>query len=815
MKNQSLLIFIFLIFSSIGLCAQEFRSMEELISDTSQQNKYVPIVSVSNAVEETNQMIQQMKQSLLPFEGIKQIDSVLSVYKVKIDSIIHLMKEDSVKSTGFRDIERRDVALNQYKSVLTEFNQQLQSEIEKLNDDSEEIQQLDQIWENTRSIKEFQEVSQTIQDEINALAARIKNEQKKIQDQINNYLEIQIEINQQISRIQEMLDNINREQQIADRQLLTRSAPPIWKIIGAVKRTDGSQFELTNLIQLRKNDILAYYKNNKTRFYLALLYLLLFQFFFYYLKSLIHKTEFEKELDVSQNTALKFLKKNWLTGLVLGLVIAFVTLPNKPRIIENLLLLVSLLPLYYLFAHSVEKKYYRLIRLLFLLFFLTLFVEGFREVAIIRRFFMLGLNLLMLTLLITLTYKKWTRLFKSNFIASGSRLITKIFIGFLIISVLANIWGSFRFSIYVTYAVTGSIFYGLLVYLIYLIVVGMTAAFLFSRSAGNLSIVKNFRYEIEHRIAAGSRFILVIAYLILLFRSFDVLKEILQFIGNILKYPFHIGNLTFTIGDILLFILILMIARWISRFIVFILNEQVYYKTRKKKDMAASVSALVSFTIITIGFLIGVMAIGFELDKLTILISAFGVGIGFGLQNIFNNLVSGIIMVFERPLQVGDVIEVGQLIGTVKSIGIRSSTVRTFDGSEVIVPNGNLISNELINWTHSDMQRRLIIKVGVAYGTNPEKVIELLENVALENPNIMDKPKPYALFTEFADSSLNFELRCWTDNFDNWLTTISNLRVSVNQVLAEAGITIPFPQRDVHLFQAEKLPPKKSSPKKK
>jgi small-conductance mechanosensitive channel len=789
--------------------------MEELISDTSQQNKYVPIVSVSNAVEETNQMIQQMRQSLLPLEGIKQIDSILSVYKVKIDSIIHLMKEDSVKSTGFRDIERRDVALNQYKSVLTEFNQQLQSEIEKLNDDSEEIQQLDQIWENTKSIKEFQEVSQTIQDEINALAARIKNEQKKIQDQINNYLEIQIEINQQISRIQEMLDNINREQQIADRKLLTRSAPPIWKIIGAVKRTDGSQFELTNLIQLRKNDILTYYMNNKTRFYLALLYLLLFQIFFYYLKSLIHKTEFEKELDVSQNTALKFLKKNWLTGLVLGLVIAYVTLPNKPRIIENLLLLVSLLPLYYLFAHAVDKKYYLLIRLLFLLFFLTLFVEGFREVAIIRRFFMLGLNLLMLTLLITLTYKKWTRLFKSNFIASGSRLTTKIFIGFLIISVLANIWGSFRFSIYVTYAVTGSIFYGLLVYLIYLIIVGMTAAFLFSRSAGKLSIVKNFRYEIEHRIAAGSRFILVIAYLILLFRSFDVLKEILQFIENILKYPFHIGNITFTIGDILLFILILMIARWISRFIVFILNEQVYYKTRKKKDMAASVSALVSFTIITIGFLIGVMAIGFELDKLTILISAFGVGIGFGLQNIFNNLVSGIIMVFERPLQVGDVIEVGQLIGTVKSIGIRSSTVRTFDGSEVIVPNGNLISNELINWTHSDMQRRLIIQVGVAYGTNPEKVIELLENVALENPNIMDNPKPYALFTEFADSSLNFELRCWTDNFDDWLTTISNLRVSVNQVLAEAGITIPFPQRDVHLFQAEATSPKKSSPRKK
>jgi small-conductance mechanosensitive channel len=172
-------------------------------------------------------------------------------------------------------------------------------------------------------------------------------------------------------------------------------------------------------------------------------------------------------------------------------------------------------------------------------------------------------------------------------------------------------------------------------------------------------------------------------------------------------------------------------------------------------------------------------------------------------------------MVFERPLQVGDVIQVGQMIGSVKRIGIRSSVVRTFDGSEVIVPNGNLISNELINWTHSDMQRRLTIKVGVAYGTDPKRVIETLLSVAGEKKSILNYPEPYVLFTEFGDSSLNFELRCWTDDFDNWIFIASDLHVEVNNALKEAGITIPFPQRDIHLYNTDQINEKNRNKSKK
>jgi small-conductance mechanosensitive channel len=229
-----------------------------------------------------------------------------------------------------------------------------------------------------------------------------------------------------------------------------------------------------------------------------------------------------------------------------------------------------------------------------------------------------------------------------------------------------------------------------------------------------------------------------------------------------------------------------------------VLQEQVLFKSRKQKDLSASISSIVKFTIVTIGFFIAALASGFPLDKITLLISAFGVGIGFGLQSIFNNLVSGIILVFERPLQVGDTIEVGQLLGVVKSIGIRASTIRTFDGAEVIVPNGNLVSNELINWTLSDSQRRLIIKVGVAYGTDPNEVIKILMDVAKKKEGLLESPAPYVLFKEFGDSALGFELRCYTES-DDWLFILSDLHVEVNDAIKEAGIVIPFPQRDLHI----------------
>jgi len=212
---------------------------------------------------------------------------------------------------------------------------------------------------------------------------------------------------------------------------------------------------------------------------------------------------------------------------------------------------------------------------------------------------------------------------------------------------------------------------------------------------------------------------------------------------------------------------------------------------------------LINYTILTLGFLSAMAVAGIEVSQFAIIFGALGVGIGFGLQNIVNNFISGLILVFERPVKIGDTIEVGTMIGEVRRIGIRSSTVRTFDGAEVIVPNGNLISAEVINWTLSDRIRRIKVAAGVAYGTDPQKVIDILVKVAKESDDILGFPEPNALFKGFGASSLDFELRAWTANFDRWMRVASQITVDVNRELVEAGIEIPFPQRDLHLRSVE------------
>ena len=215
-------------------------------------------------------------------------------------------------------------------------------------------------------------------------------------------------------------------------------------------------------------------------------------------------------------------------------------------------------------------------------------------------------------------------------------------------------------------------------------------------------------------------------------------------------------------------------------------------------------TTLLHYAFLIAGFVLAVTALGFDADRATLLTGAFGVGVGFGLQTIVNNFISGVILLTERPIQVGDTVAMGSVAGSIQRIGIRSSTVRTWEGAEVIVPNANFISEEVTNWTKSDRRRRFEIPIGVAYGSDPEEVMGLLAEAAAVTEGVLEMPEPYVLFKDFGDSSLDFEVRAWTSDFDHFSRIRSRICVSINRKLSEAGIEIPFPQRDVHFPEAPK-----------
>ena len=213
---------------------------------------------------------------------------------------------------------------------------------------------------------------------------------------------------------------------------------------------------------------------------------------------------------------------------------------------------------------------------------------------------------------------------------------------------------------------------------------------------------------------------------------------------------------------------------------------------------------LIRLAILSTGIIIAFVASGIPMDKLTIIIGALGVGIGFGLQNIVNNLVSGVILAFEKPVQIGDAIEVGTHYGTVKEIGIRSSKILTVEGSEVIVPNGDMLSQHIVNWTLSSHFRRVEIIVGVSYSSDLRLAEKILSGIISTQKGIESKPVPMVLAHQFAESSINFRLLFWCD-IDTWISIKSEVLMKVHQLFNENGIEIPFPQRDINIKDAAKL----------
>jgi len=280
---------------------------------------------------------------------------------------------------------------------------------------------------------------------------------------------------------------------------------------------------------------------------------------------------------------------------------------------------------------------------------------------------------------------------------------------------------------------------------------------------------------------------------------FGVANDVYDFGDAVLGANLTIGAVSISLGDVAVFAVTVWGSLWLARLVNFVLEEDVFPRMSVARGVPYAISNLVRYTLIFLGFLVALAAAGIELGKLTVIIGGLGVGIGFGLQNVVNNFVSGLILLFERPLQVGDVIQLPDLWGEIRHIGIRASVVRSWNGAEVIVPNGRLVSETMTNWTLSDRRRRLELNVGVEYGTPVARVIELLVRVASAHPDVLDTPPPRAFFLNFGESSLDFRLWAWIGDFDQSFQVTSDLHAAIQQALADAGISVPFPQRDLHV----------------
>ena len=277
-------------------------------------------------------------------------------------------------------------------------------------------------------------------------------------------------------------------------------------------------------------------------------------------------------------------------------------------------------------------------------------------------------------------------------------------------------------------------------------------------------------------------------------------KIILREIGEIIEQPLlHVNQKPVTITSIALGIIIILVFVFLSRWLRKIAKTKLFPKYKLDEGIQLVILKLAHYLLVGLGIIVAVQSIGLNLTSLAVVFGLLSVGIGFGLQNVAANFVSGLIILFERPIKIGDRITIGDVLGDVMNINLRATLVRTIDNVSIIVPNSEFISSHVINWSHRDPKIRVHIPVGVAYGSDVPLVIRSLLEVAQDHAEVLKEPPPKVWFNEFADSSLNFELLVWIAHPKRRPDIISELNKKTDEIFRKNKIQIPFPQRDLHI----------------
>jgi potassium efflux system protein len=387
-----------------------------------------------------------------------------------------------------------------------------------------------------------------------------------------------------------------------------------------------------------------------------------------------------------------------------------------------------------------------------------------------------------------------------------TEIILKVFIFLQAVSVLLNVAGRFSLAKIIGVTATLNLCLGIGFYLFVQIL--MESLFL-QLEAGKSGESKSISSYIDFKILQKKFKDIIIKaatvlWLVALAKNLTIDDFVYDEANDFLNHPYKFSSTAFTFRSVLIFVIIIWLSGLLARLISYFYDYegQETRLTPQAKKTRSSI-LLIRLSVFVVGFFIAITAAGIPMDRVTIILGALGVGIGFGLQNIVNNLVSGIILAFEKPVQVGDIVEVSGKSGTIKEIGIRASKIECGDGSELIVPNGDLISQHVVNWTLNNNNRRVELIIRVAYGSDVVKVEEILNSIINNRDDIMETPAPSVFLYNFSDSAIEFRAWFWAAEITQYLSLKSGVMRSIYTEFAKQGIEIQQPKKEVQWMYPE------------
>jgi len=657
------------------------------------------------------------------------------------------------------------------------------------------IEEERQLWQLTMASADEVELPEALRQQVEDTLAAIDTTDTAVRANRDAVLTLQSAVAREKAAVDKILAEQKDEIARRRRGIVGLDSPPLWKTFATPGLDGGPSEQLAAMWTRSEESIVVYVAESGDRLLRQGIFLVLLTTGLIFLR---RRAALWVQQDRSLTKTVAVLERPLAAAFIVTMFLGQVFHPRAPAAWLDLLGLGLLLALLRLLPRMLPPSMRSGAYLLALVYFLEKIVDLAPDGNLVNRLALFALSIA------GAASCRWLygKVQEGAAEVSGSWLRNVVFgarVAVLAFSAgtLANLIGAVGFAMLVIMGTLTGIYAAILFWVAAILLRAIVRVVLLTPTARRLAIVRLHADTVRRSLFRLIRVAAVIGWAAMTLRGIGAFDATVEGLKKAVESKISIGDFSVSPADILIFFIVVWLTFKISQLLRFVLKVDVMPHLDLPRGVPGAITRLSHYAIIVVGVMIGASAAGLDFSRINLIVGALGVGIGFGLQNVVNNFVSGLILLFERPIRVGDKIQLVELFGTVKNIGMRASIVRTFQGAEVIVPNANLISAEVINWTLSDERRRADIPVAVAYGTDPQVVIDILVGVAGDHPEVMDDPPPAALFLGFGESSLDFELRAWTG--ENFVQVSSDLRVGINAALIGAAIEIPFPQRDLHL----------------
>ena len=677
--------------------------------------------------------------------------------------------------------EKFGVRLSVSAHELTQHSSSLEEQLVRLD-------QLNKTWQATLQSAKQPQTPPPVLQSVQSVVDSVERTQQAAESGRDHVLTLQSHLSEQEARVRRALSLIEQAETRALQNIFVRDSQPIWSLQTSLS-TEWQKHSGESFSSQLKTSI-AFSKRLPFTFLIHALFIVLVATALHWMRRRIRKLAEEKP-DLER--ALPILDLPVSTAFALSMLLVPLIYDQAPRLIIAIMGAVTIIPTALVLRRLLDRHSYPILNAIVIMYFVGQLRILAASLPVLARFIFLG-QILGAAVFLVWVLRSWHLPAEAaethGRVWRTIRAIAKIGLIILPAAFLVNIFGYVNFGNLLGIIFLRSAYIAAMLYTAIRIIEGLIIIALQVRPLGSLRVISLHRQMIQRRTCRVLEFLAFLFWLNVLLSFFGLRTPLIASTEAALNANLAIGSFSITPGHILAFLIAVWASFLVSKFLRFVLEEDVYHHLHLGRGIPYAISTMLHYVILLLGFFVALGALGIDLTKVTILAGAFSVGIGFGLQNVINNFVSGLILLFERPIKVGDVIEVGGNVGEVSRIGIRASVIRTADGSEVIVPNGSLISSQVTNWTFSDRQRAVEISVNVAGGADPQRVVELLKSTAAAHPGVTKEPSPQVYVTNFSAGAVTFQLRAWTDRHEDWAQLRSDLSVAVNEALAREKIAI-------------------------